>query len=126
MFTKKENNMDYKHISNNTGDSQENSMCEIFLKDKAFLPDSIEITAETTLIFINHEDKDKIPYKMCCKDSLHWESKVWNIFPQQNQEIKFDIPGRYLFSCPEFSSMRVDVTNPTNFKMKSYYIIYFR
>ena len=77
---------------------------EIFIKDNAFLPISVDIKTGTAVVFIN---TDAVKHEIHCKG--HANFPLLSISAGEFQHYVFSLPGRYEISGNGIGDMKVRV-----------------
>lgn len=75
---------------------------ELFIKDNCFLPETVDIKVNSTLIFKN---TDSIQHTIRCKGSASFPEFV--LEAGRSSKFKFDKPGRYEISEADIGDMKV-------------------
>ena len=75
---------------------------EIFIKDNAFIPDTVDIKTYTTVIFRN---EDGTQHNIHCKGSMNFPLLTVNA--GKSERYMFGIPGKYMISDSGYGDMKV-------------------
>lgn len=75
---------------------------EIFIKDNAFIPDTVDIKTNTTVIFRN---EDGTQHNIHCKGSMNFPLLTVNA--GKSERYMFGIPGKYMISDSGYGDMKV-------------------
>lgn len=84
---------------------------EIFIKDNAFLPNSVDIKTGTKVVFMN---EDRVKHNIHCKG--HANFPTLSIEVGRSAQFYFAVPGRYEISENGIGDMKV-----SDFVTPSYY-----
>jgi len=75
---------------------------EIFIKDNAFLPNSVDIKTGTNVVFMN---EDRVKHNIHCKG--HANFPILSIEIGGSEQYYFAVPGRYEISENGIGDMKV-------------------
>jgi plastocyanin len=82
----------------------------VYIKDNSFLPDTVDVKVNTTVIFRN---TDSIAHTIHCKGHATFPSL--SVGPNRSASFEFDKPGRYEISAADMGDMRVSILSFSRF-----------
>ena len=75
---------------------------EIFIKDNAFIPDTVDIETNTEVIFRN---EDCVQHTIHCKGNINFPMISLNA--GKSERYTFGMPGKYMISDSGYGDMKV-------------------